>query len=146
MVAEKGGSVKTIAFDFDGVIAHYDGWKGVDVFGKPNWEVVEAMQMLKAAGYHLIIWTTRKPTAALKAYLTRNKIPYDSINSCSHNPPDTSNKPIYHAFIDDRAIQYRGQKRDKLIRCIKHLIEDGAPITEGNKDEPAKSETAPAAV
>lgn len=115
--------MKTICFDFDGVIAHYDGWKGVDVFGKPNWDVVDAMKQLKASlNYSIIIWTTRRVTPALKAYLTRNNIPYDSINSSRHNPPGTSSKPIYHAFIDDRAIGYRGQKTAKLIRSIEHLV------------------------
>jgi hypothetical protein len=126
--------MKIICFDFDGVIAHYDGWKGVDVFGKPNWDVIDAMKQLKASlNYSIIIWTTRKVTPALKAYLTRNNIPYDSINSSRHNPPGTSNKPIYHAIIDDRAIGYRGQKTAKLIRTIEHLINNGAPILSGEK-------------
>jgi len=125
--------MKTIAFDFDGVIAKYDGWKGADVFGAPHWEVMAAMKQLKASGYHIIIWTTRRATAGLKAYLERNSIPYDSINSTSHNPPGTSTKPIYHVFIDDRAIQYRGQKAEKLIRSIEHLINNGPEIIVGEK-------------
>ncbi|MBI4707755.1 MAG: hypothetical protein HY761_07520 [Candidatus Omnitrophica bacterium] len=125
--------MKVIAFDFDGVIAHYEIWKGVDVFEKPNWDVIDAMKQLKAKGYHIIIWTTRKVTPALKAYLIRNNVPYDSINSCKHNPPDTSQKPIYHVFIDDRAVQYRGQNTTKLIRTIEHLINTGAPILAEDK-------------
>jgi adenylylsulfate kinase len=128
--------MKTICWDFDGVIAHYDGWQGVDVFGAPNWEAVKAMQALAAeGGYYIIIWTTRTVTPALKDYLIRNKIPYDSINSSAHNPPGTSQKPIYDVFIDDRAIHYRGQKTEKLIRSIKHLIENGAPILAEDKKE-----------
>jgi len=123
--------MKTICFDFDGVIAHYDGWKGVDVFGKPNWDVIDAMKQLKASlNYSIIIWTTRKVTPALKAYLIRNNIPYDSINSCKHNPPNTSQKPIYHVLVDDRAVHYRGQKTAKLIRTIEHLIASGTEVTE----------------
>jgi hypothetical protein len=138
--------MKTICFDLDGVVMHYDGWKGRDVFGKPNWEVIQAMQMLKVAGYRIIIWTTRNATPALKEYLARNKIPYDSINSTAHNPPGTSQKPIYHAYIDDRAIQYRGQKSEKLLRSINYLIENGAPILDEEKNGDAKPETAPAAL
>jgi len=123
--------MKTICFDFDGVIANYDGWKGLDVFGKPNWEAVEAMQILKAAGYHIIIWTTRKATPALKAYLARNKIPYDSINSNAHNPPDTSAKPIYHVLIDDRAIQeaaaYDGRKQERMRGSTKYADKELVP-------------------
>jgi hydroxymethylpyrimidine pyrophosphatase-like HAD family hydrolase len=129
---------KIICFDFDGVIAKYDGWKGADVFGAPHWDVVDAMKQLKAAGYRIIIWTTRKVTPALKAYLQRNNVPYESINSCRHNPPGTSGKPIYHVFIDDRAIGYRGQKSAKLIRSIEHLIANGAQILaeDDKKEEP----------
>jgi len=134
--------MKTICFDFDGVIAHYDGWKGADVFGKPNWDVIDAIKQLKAKGYHIIIWTTRKVTPALNGYLTRCKVPHDAINSCKHNPPGTSQKPIYHVFIDDRAIQYRGQKTAKLIRTIEHLIDTGAPILAGDK-ETKPTETVP---
>jgi hypothetical protein len=131
--------MKTICFDFDGVIAHYDGWKGVDVFGKPNWDVIDAMKQLKAnLDYSIIIWTTRKVTPALKAYLSRNNIPYDSINSSRHNPPMTSSKPIYHVIIDDRAIGYRGQKTSKLIRSIEHLISsvEQTTATPAEKKEP----------
>lgn len=120
--------MKTICFDFDGVIAKFSGWKGEDVFGSPNWDVVDAMKKLKIDGYRVIIWTTRRVTPALKAYLSRNNIPYESINSCRHNPPGTSLKPIYHVLIDDRAIGYRGQKSAKLVRSIEHLIVNGSPI------------------
>ena len=126
--------MKTIAFDFDGVIAEYHGWKGIDVFGKPNPKVIKAMQKLKAKGYHLIIWTTRQDTFALRLFLHNNEVPYDSINSTSHNPPDTSAKPIYHVFVDDRAVGYRGQKAGKLVRTIEYVIENGAHIQETEKN------------
>jgi hypothetical protein len=68
-------------------------------------------------------------------------VPYDSINSCKHNPPGTSQKPIYHVIIDDRAIGYRGQKAAKLIRSIEHLIANGAVILAEEKKEPALATT-----
>lgn len=34
----------TIAVDFDGVIADYDGWKGTGVFGVPRNDVVEVLR------------------------------------------------------------------------------------------------------
>jgi hydroxymethylpyrimidine pyrophosphatase-like HAD family hydrolase len=126
--------MKTVAFDFDGVIAEYDGWKGVDVFGSPNLEVIKAMQKLARKGYHIIIWTTRNETLALRLYLAKHNVSYSSINSTSHNPPYTSTKPIYHVFVDDRAVGYRGQKADKLIRTIEYVIENGAHIQETKKD------------
>jgi hydroxymethylpyrimidine pyrophosphatase-like HAD family hydrolase len=131
--------LKTICFDFDGVIAKFDGWKGTDVFGAPHWDVINAMKQLKASGYHVIIWTTRRITPGLMAYLNRNGVPFDSINSIAHNPKGTSTKPLYHVLVDDRAIQYRGQDCKKLIKSIEHLIANGAPVLKGEENE--KKET-----
>ncbi len=41
---------RTIAVDFDGVIAEYDGWKGRGVLGPPRKDVVEALQELYTEG------------------------------------------------------------------------------------------------
>ncbi len=123
---------KTICFDFDGVIAKYDGWKGEDVFGSPNWKVVQAIKALHAEGYQILIWTTRQKTAALKAYLHRNKIPHHSVNSTAHNPPRTSNKPIFDLMIDDRAIGYHGQDTEKLLRTIDHEMRRLGSVWAGN--------------
>ena len=98
---------KTIAFDFDGVIASYDGWKGFDVFGKPNRDVISVMNRLYRSGNRVIIWTTRQDTPKLRAWLKRNKVKCHGINDASHNPPCTSCKPAYDVFIDDRAVGYR---------------------------------------
>lgn len=132
---------KTICFDFDGVIAKYDGWKGVDVFGSPNWQVVQAIKALHAKGHHIIIWTTRTSTPALRSYLHRNKIPHHSVNSTSHNPPGTSAKPIFDLMIDDRAIGYRGQDSVKLLRTIDHELRRLGSVWKGNDEkEPLTSE------
>lgn len=114
---------KWICFDFDGVIAEYEGWKGFDVLGKPNSAVVHTMRALKLKGYCITILTTRLDTPIMRAYLKDNEIPYDSINSNAHNPPNTSQKPIYHAIIDDRAINYKDQGREELMEQIINLIE-----------------------
>ena len=57
---------KTICIDFDGVIANYQGWQGTDKFGEPVPGVQNATKVLKEEGYTIIIFTTRKVTAALK--------------------------------------------------------------------------------
>ena len=98
--------MKVICFDFDGVIAQYDKWEGFDVIGKPIQDVITAMQVLKDRGYYLTIFTTRSDTPTLRKWLEDNKVPYDSLNSNSHNPPMTSHKPIYHCIVDDRALNF----------------------------------------
>ena len=50
---------KVLCFDFDGVIASYDGWKGFDVLGGPNLNVIQAINELYNEGYFITIFTTR---------------------------------------------------------------------------------------
>jgi predicted HAD superfamily Cof-like phosphohydrolase len=95
-----------VAFDFDGVIAKYDGWDGEDNFGRPNAEILKLALTLNAMGAKIIIWTTRRDTKKLREYLDAIRFPYDSINCTKHNPPYSSSKPIYDVLIDDRAIGY----------------------------------------
>lgn len=38
---------KTIAVDFDGVLAEYDGWKGDDQLGSPRMDVVKVLKLLR---------------------------------------------------------------------------------------------------
>jgi hypothetical protein len=43
MASKLDGSRRTIAVDFDGVIAEYDGWRGIGVLGAPQSDVVKAL-------------------------------------------------------------------------------------------------------
>ena len=99
--------MKIIAFDFDGVIAEYDGWKGEDIFGEPIKETIKVMIDLYIKDFSIIIWTCRRDTPALRNWLHKNHVPFDSINSISHNPPGTSGKPAYDVLVDDRAINFK---------------------------------------
>lgn len=119
----KGTYKKWLCFDFDGVIATYDGWKGFDVLGMPNPDVINAMIKLAEEGYYITILTTRLDTPFLRQWLKDNKVPYHSINSNAHNPPNTSQKPIYHCIIDDRAVGYKGQGFKELVEQIKAIID-----------------------
>lgn len=113
---------KTICFDFDGVIASYDGWKGFDVFGEPNYHTIVCMRNLKNKGYYIIIFTTRPATEKMLDWLKKNEVPYDEINRNKHNPIMTSNKPIYHCFVDDRAVNYHGQDHVDLENEIEGIV------------------------
>lgn len=116
----------TIVFDFDGVIAEYDGWKGEDVFGKPIRSTIKVMEQLKEDGHKILIWTTRKVTFVLLDYLKKYEISYDSINDNSHNPPNTSQKPIFDIFIDDRAINFN--KNINLLEEINNFLDKKGKI------------------
>lgn len=121
---EMGGKIKkTICFDFDGVISSYDGWKGFDVFGEPNQKIIDCMKKLHAAGYHLVIFTTRQATQKMVDWLELHDVPYHDINKNRHQPTLASNKPIYHCFVDDRAVNYHGQDTELLLKDIMSLLE-----------------------
>jgi hypothetical protein len=110
------GRGKTIAVDFDGVIASYDeGYQGVDVFGQPIPGASETLQALKDEGWRVIIYTVRQDTPALYSYLENNQIPFDYIN---HNPdsPESTNrgKPLADVYLDDRAIRFTNWQAARL--------------------------------
>jgi hydroxymethylpyrimidine pyrophosphatase-like HAD family hydrolase len=96
----------TIAVDFDGVLADYDGWKGAGVLGEVRRDVVEALNVLRREGWKIIIHTTRSEESILE-YLTRNNVPYDEINRNS-SYPNSGPKPLATVYWDDRAVRYSG--------------------------------------
>ena len=110
----------TAAFDFDGVISKYDGWKGVGVFGPPITPVVHAMRRLKALSWKIIIFTTRG-VHEIEGYLKDNDIPFDEINRNS-NIDSLGTKPIADVYIDDRAICYYGQTTQTLLDDVHTLL------------------------
>ncbi len=107
---------RTYAFDFDGVIAQYDGFKGHDHFGEPIPATVEAIRTLKARGHKILIYSTRT-NDSLKSYCEAHDIPVDYYNE---NPEvhTGSPKPVAYLYIDDRAVRYDGQSADQLLEEI----------------------------
>ncbi len=97
---------KSIAVDFDGVIAEYDGWRGRNTLGVCRKDVCIALGVLKREGWKVIIHTTRAPEDIL-AYLDENNVPYDEINRNSHYSNGGS-KPVATVYWDDRALRYSG--------------------------------------
>jgi adenylyl-sulfate kinase len=106
----------TVAVDFDGVIADYDGWRGADVLGTPRPDVIIALKQLKHEGWKIIVHTTREDTA-IKHYLLETGVPYDEINTNSDYKTGAV-KPVATVYWDDRALTYSGDAtRDiELIR------------------------------
>lgn len=120
----------TICFDFDGVLATYDGWKDGEI-GEPIPAGVDLVKLCKTKGYVIVINTCRThPThgasnqreqfLAVKKWLYENKIPYDWI--------EIDGKPIADVYVDDRALyfnqsigfhdQYAGDLFNRIIRRV----------------------------
>jgi adenylylsulfate kinase len=101
---------KTLAVDFDGVIASYDVWKGKGNFGEPIDGVHKYIQKLRNLGWRIVIHTTRLETHQVKEYLDRHGIQYDYIN---HNPENIEQqahpcKPLATVYLDDRGLTFNG--------------------------------------
>ncbi len=112
MAAGQNNLRRTIAVDFDGVVAEYDGWKGEGVLGEPRADVQEALLLLRAEGWKIVIHTTRGEHE-VGEYLERNKIPFDEINRNS-DYKTLGAKPVADVYWDDRAVRYSGDARKDL--------------------------------
>jgi adenylylsulfate kinase len=109
----------TIAVDFDGVIANYDGWIEISEFGAPRSDVIHALQQLRAEGWKVVIYSTRC-SSQLSFYLDQHDIPYDEVNTNS-DYHTAGVKPVATVYWDDRALKYSGNAyRDiELIRSFR---------------------------
>lgn len=103
---------KSIAVDLDGVLARYDGWRGVDHIGEPLPGAAEFLRRLKAMGARVVIYTTRTNadpavserresvemlTQRVRLWLDAHGLPYDEIYV-------GQGKPLASAYVDDRAV------------------------------------------
>lgn len=119
MANKLNNSRRTIAVDFDGVIADYDGYQGPGVLGAPRPDVREAMAALRSEGWKIVIHTTRGQEE-IAGYLARHAIPFDEINSNSDYETQGP-KPVADVYWDDRAVRYSGDARKDidLIRSFR---------------------------
>lgn len=114
MSSKQSGFRRTIAVDFDGVIANYDGWKGPAALGEPRDDVVQALCRLKAEGWKIVVHTTRGEEE-IGGYLARHAIPVDEINRNS-DYQTKGVKPVADIYWDDRAFRYSGNAQEDLER------------------------------
>ena len=105
---------QTVVFDFDGVIHSYtSGWKGADIIPDPPVPgIKEAIEEIRAAGYEVVIVSTRTASPdgwfAVNEWLIDNGIKVDRV--CAEKPPAI-------VYIDDRAICFDGNP-DTLLGKI----------------------------
>jgi hydroxymethylpyrimidine pyrophosphatase-like HAD family hydrolase len=114
-------SIHTFAFDFDGVIAEYDGnFAGHEVAGLPIKEVVDAIKILKEKGHRILIHSTRS-SDFLKKYCKKHDIPADYFNENPNYDTGNKGKPVAFAYIDDRAFCYKGQSAMELVENLENF-------------------------
>ena len=104
-----------IAVDFDGTVVEHHYPK----IGPIKTGAKEALQAFHKAGHKIVIWTCRagKEEKEVRAFLTSNEIPFDTIN----NPimgADLGTRKIYaDLYIDDKGIRF-DDNWDDLRRLI----------------------------
>ena len=109
--------MKTIVFDFDGVIHSYSsGWQGEDIIpDEPVPGIKEAINDIRASGYEVVIVSTRCSSmvgmVAINTWLKNHNIEVDRL---------TAAKPPAIVYIDDRAICFDG-KPETLLDKIKQF-------------------------
>jgi hypothetical protein len=112
---------RTFAFDFDGVLAKYDGiFRGAEHLGEPHKDVVEAIRILKKSGHKILIYSTRS-SKILKVYCKKYSIPVDYFNRNPNYKTGNPGKPVASVYIDDRALCYTGQNSKKLVGELKNF-------------------------
>jgi hypothetical protein len=102
----------TIAVDFDGVIADYDGGVELGVPGAPRGDVVAALKVLRSEGWKIVVYSCRE-TEVIRPYLKQNAIPFDEVNPSPSNPAKGP-KPRATVYWDDRACCYSGNALEDL--------------------------------
>jgi len=103
---------KTVCVDLDGVLAQYDGWKGVEHIGDPIPGAVKFTKRLQEMA-RVVIFTTRTNadpkisersesvemlTQRVKLWLDAHGFAYDEIYV-------GQGKPLASAYVDDRAVE-----------------------------------------
>lgn len=97
---------KHVCVDFDGVLAQYAGWTGPDNLGSPRPGAKFFLEEIAKLGMKVVILTTRDPVR-IQFWLLENGLSelVDRV---------TREKPPAVAYIDDRAIVFRGNFSDAL--------------------------------
>lgn len=97
----------TLAVDFDGVIADYEGWRGANELGSLRKDVVWALTQLREEGWKIIVHTSRG-VPEVQRYLLLSGVPFDEINQNSDYNKSIGSKPVATVYWDDRAVPYSG--------------------------------------
>jgi len=103
-----------VAVDLDGVIAEYDGWKGINVIDVPKKGAVEYLTKLSEEGWIIIVFTSRNIEVGnyVEKYLRQWKIPFDAINKNINDwHADCLKSKIYaNLYLDDKSLNSVGKK------------------------------------
>jgi len=101
----------TIAFDLDGTLAQYDGYKGPFVFGPPVTGMKELFMKLQEEGHNVGVYSCRNDDEVLW-WCNEYGLQPSWINKNMFLDIDCPNKPYADIYIDDKCIKFDGNAKD----------------------------------
>jgi hypothetical protein len=99
---------KTIAIDFDGVLADYHGWEGPEHLGAPLPGALAFIHDLLASDYQVVIFTTRADSLAGREMIRLWFMTQKVCEHCLAKLELTNIKPPAWLYIDDRCFLFKG--------------------------------------
>jgi len=95
-----------VCVDVNGVLDLYTGWKDADHWDPPRQGADAFLQQLRTDGYRVVVFTTRYADDVWAWLRTHGLAAFvDEV---------TDRKPPAHVFVDDRAVQFRGDFSETL--------------------------------
>jgi adenylylsulfate kinase len=88
---------RTVALDFDGVLAQYDGWRGEDHLGQPMPGMRDLVAALERRGCAVVVFTTR-PADRIHGWLRDHGFPALEVTNVKERR--------MVVFLDDRAVRF----------------------------------------
>jgi ribonucleotide monophosphatase NagD (HAD superfamily) len=101
---------QTICIDLNGVLDTYRGWQGYVSWHPPRAGAAEFLHALRQQGFRVVVLTARAPDEA-RQWL-------DEHGLASLVDEVTNQKPSALAYVDDRAVCFRGDFAETL-ECLR---------------------------
>jgi hypothetical protein len=100
------GMRETICIDLNGVLDTYRGWQGYVSWHPPRAGAADFLRALRERGFRVVVLTARDPDEA-RRWL-------DDHGLAQLVDEVTNQKPAAFAYVDDRAVCFRGDFADAL--------------------------------
>jgi len=116
----------TICVDLDGVLNVFDEWRGPEYFHPPRQGAREFLESLRSSGYRVVVFTVRWHEW-VRDWL--------AVHELAHLVDEvTDKKPPAFAYVDDRAVCFRGDFESTLsvIREFRPFWEAPPPEMSGD--------------
>lgn len=101
---------RRICIDLNGVLDTYQGWQGTVTWHSPRPGAREFLHKLRKSGFEIVVLSARDPEDARQWLAEHGMI--DLVDLV------TDRKVAAHAYVDDRAICFRGDFDETLAQIV----------------------------